>query len=101
MVFCVCVCLSGWLDHILVNEECYLSHVFDEQIGLMQEVSHADSFIHRETDNKLGGSSRPPLYASRHSFTTGSVAYICVALSPRAGGAKLIMSSDCSHLRQV
>lgn len=45
----VCLCVSRWVvgPHSC-ERECYLSHVFDEQIvSRVQEISHTDSFIHR------------------------------------------------------
>lgn len=49
-LLCVSVCLCGWLDHILVKEECYLSACSMSRLGSgrMQEVSHADSFRWRD-----------------------------------------------------
>lgn len=66
---CVFVCLGGWLDHILLKG--VLTHMFD-----IQEVSHADSFIHRcyITDT---GMLADTAFTCRTLFSEATVLYIC------------------------
>lgn len=86
---CVSVCVSagGWTTFLsersAICRTCLMSRLGS---GRIQEVSHADSFIHRESDD---------IQSLFHHCKRG------LRPSPRAGGAKLIMSSDGSQLRQV
>ena len=88
---CVCVwpavfvCLGGWLDHILVKGSaiCH-THVMNRlSFSRIQEMSHADSFIHR-SDNA---------HTDTHIFTHLLYCYSCVF--PRAG-VDIFVSSEKS-----
>lgn len=61
--YCLCVCVSvcvsvgGWTTFLSKRSAICRTRLMSRLgSGRMQEVSHADSFIHRETDNKLAAS---------------------------------------------
>lgn len=65
----VCVCLSGWLDHIPVKRECYLSHMFDEQIELRAGCRKCPTQILSFTDKQTQYTVHPTvLYAQSLIF---------------------------------
>lgn len=65
---CLCVSVGGWITFLLKG---VLTHMFD-----IQEVSHADSFIHRcyITDT---GTLADTAFTCRTLFSEATVLYIC------------------------
>lgn len=65
---CLCVSVGGWITFLLKG---VLTHMFD-----IQEVSHADSFIHRcyITDT---GMLADTAFICRTLFSEATVLYIC------------------------
>lgn len=65
---CLCVSVGGWITFLLKG---VLTHMFD-----IQEVSHADSFIHRcyITDT---GMLVDTAFTCRTLFSEATVLYIC------------------------
>lgn len=65
---CLCVSVGGWITFLLKG---VLTHMFD-----IQEVSHADSFIHRcyITDT---GMLADTAFTCRTLFSEATVLYIC------------------------
>lgn len=65
---CLCVSVGGWITFLLKG---VLTHMFD-----IQEVSHADSFIHRcyITDT---GMLADTAFTCRTLFSDATVLYIC------------------------
>ena len=51
----MCVCLGGWLDHILVKGSaiCHTCLMNRLSSSRTQEMSHTDSFIHRSDDTHM------------------------------------------------
>lgn len=65
---CLCVSVGGWITFLLKG---VLTHMFD-----IQEVSHADSFIHRcyITDTFMLADTA---FTCRTLFSEATVLYIC------------------------